>query len=86
MLSHEFDASDLKQIESAITKNLDSATMIATAAEEQSQTLVSMESNIEFIKSANDRTLEIARKSASSNDEMVGLSRKVAALVEKFKI
>lgn len=74
------------EIEDAITKNLDSATMIATAAEEQSQTLVSMESNIEFIKSANDRTLEIARKSASSNDSMVGLSRKVAALVEKFKI
>lgn len=73
-------------IEDAITKNLDSATMIATAAEEQSQTLVSMESNIEFIKSANDRTLEIARKSASSNEAMVGLSHKVAALVEKFKI
>lgn len=74
------------EIEDAISKNLDSATMIATAAEEQSQTLVSMESNIEFIKSANDRTLEIARKSASSNDAMVGLSQKVGALVEKFKI
>lgn len=74
------------EIEDAITKNLDSATMIATAAEEQSQTLVSMESNIEFIKSANDRTLEISRKSAASNNEMVGLSHKVAALVEKFKI
>lgn len=73
-------------IETAITKNLDSATMIATAAEEQSQTLTSMESNIEFIKSANDRTLEIARKSSSSNESMVGLSREVAALVEKFKI
>lgn len=73
-------------IEDAISNNLDSANMIATAAEEQSQTLVSMEHNIEFIKSANDRTLEIARKSAKSNDEMVSLSHKVAALVEQFKI
>lgn len=74
------------KIEDAISKNLDSATMIATAAEEQSQTLISMESNIEFIKSANDRTLEIARKSASSNEQMVDLSHKVASLVEQFKI
>lgn len=74
-----------EQIEDAISKNLDSANMIATAAEEQSQTLVSMEANIEFIKSANDKTLDIARKSAESNEQMVGLSHKVANLVEKFK-
>lgn len=72
-----------EQIEEAISKNLDSANMITTAAEDQSQTLVSMETNIKFIKSANDKTLDIARKSAESNEQMVGLSlgHKVANLV-----
>ncbi|MFC3123158.1 methyl-accepting chemotaxis protein [Agaribacter flavus] len=74
------------EIENAINRNVSSATTIAAAAEEQSQTLTSIESDIAFIRTANDRTLEIARKSSSNNEAIVRLSQQVAALVEKFKI
>jgi methyl-accepting chemotaxis protein len=70
----------------AINQNLDSAALIATAAEEQTQTLHSLEMNIESIKSVNDQTLEITTKSAVSNKDTAELSHNVAALLEKFKI
>lgn len=74
------------QIKEAVSKSLDSATMIETTAEEQSLTLVSMESNVELIKGVIDRTLEIERKNASSNEQIVDRSHKVVPLVEQFKI
>lgn len=73
-----------KNIERAVAGNLDSASMIATAAEEQSQTLHTMESNIEFIKQANDRTLQISQQSAKGSQIISSLSEKLASLVNKF--
>jgi len=72
-------------IEQAVAKSLDAATTIATAAEEQSQTLGAMEEHIGFIQNANERTQQIAKESQDSNQEVVSLSHKVAALIEKFK-
>jgi methyl-accepting chemotaxis protein len=73
-------------IRSAIEKNLEGATTIATAADEQNHSLNSIEKNVEFIKEANDKTLDIARKSADTNNEIVNMSHTVASLIEKFKI
>jgi methyl-accepting chemotaxis protein len=73
-------------IQLAIEHDLLGATTIAKAAEEQTRTLVTTENNVEFIKSANDKTLEVAHKSAITNAEIVDMSHTVANLVEKFKI
>jgi methyl-accepting chemotaxis protein len=73
-------------IRSAIEKNLQGATTIASAADEQNHSLSSIEHNVDFIKAANDKTLDIARKSADTNQDIVDMSQTVASLVEKFKI
>lgn len=73
-------------IHSAIGKNLEGATTIAAAADEQNHSLNSIEKNVEHIKIANDKTLEVAKKSADTNTEIVNMSHTVASLVEKFKI
>jgi methyl-accepting chemotaxis protein len=73
-------------IQLAIEHDLVGATTIAKAAEEQTRTLVTIENNVEFIKTANDKTLEVARKSAITNTEIANMSHTVADLVEKFKI
>lgn len=73
------------QIEKAIHENLDSASLIATAAEQQTQTLQSIEQFVNAIRSSNAQTMQIADKSASGNQNIVQLSRHVNQLIEKFK-
>lgn len=72
-------------IQSAIDKNSTSSTAIATAAEEQNQTLGAIKENLDFIKAANDRTLEIAEKNHQANDELVEMAHDIRALVGQFK-
>ncbi|GAB0109387.1 methyl-accepting chemotaxis protein [Pseudoalteromonas distincta] len=74
-----------KQIGDSVLQNLDSAAVIATAAEEQTQTLVSLESNIELMGSLNGKILLIANKSSDSNHGIVSLSHDVSKLIEQFK-
>jgi len=74
------------EIGTAISTNLDSAAAIATSAEQQTKTLHSLEVNITSIQTANDKTLEITKKSAIANEGTAELSHKVAALLEQFKI
>lgn len=78
--------STFSNILEAIEKNLTSATAIATAAEEQTQTLSNIKDNVEYIKSANDKTLVIADNNHKANEELVDLSKRINTLVEKFTI
>ncbi|WP_077342762.1 methyl-accepting chemotaxis protein [Pseudocolwellia agarivorans] len=75
-----------EEINHAISQNFDSTAVIASASEEQTRNLQALEVNIESIQTLNDQTLEIAEKSAISNESTAELSHKVAALLEKFKI
>ena len=78
--------STFNNIRIAIEKNLQGATTIASAANEQNKTLNSIEQNVSLIKEANEKTLEIARKSAETNKDIVAMSHTVASLTGKFKI
>lgn len=74
------------QIGSALSKSLTSAEVIAMAAEAQNKTLGELEKNIESIKVANKKTLEITKKTAISNEGTAELSHKVNNLIKQFKI
>jgi methyl-accepting chemotaxis protein len=78
--------STFNNIRIAIEKNLQGATTIASAANEQNKTLNSIDQNVSHIKEANEKTLEIARKSAETNKDIVAMSHTVASLTAKFKI
>lgn len=73
-------------IKNAIEENLMGATAIATAAEEQTQTLAVIQTNVDHIKSANEQTLNITLSTTEANEELVKLSHHINQLVEKFKI
>jgi methyl-accepting chemotaxis protein len=78
--------STFSHIKDEIEQNLLSATAIASAAEQQNHTLASIEHNIESITEANDKTLDVARQSADTNEDIVRISKTMAELVHKFKI
>ena len=75
-----------ENIRDAIEKNLQGATVIASAASDQNNTLTAIERNVEHIQAANAQTLDIAKKSSTTNGNIVNLSHTVAGLIEKFKI
>lgn len=76
----------IKGIQDSVERNLSSATTIAAAAEELSQTLVRLKDNVDSIKAGNDKTLKITAENDQSNIALVELSEKVAGLVEQFKV
>ena len=73
-------------IKDAVELNLIGATAIATAAEEQSQTLAVIQNNVDQIKTANEQTLTITVSTTQVNEELVELSHHINQLVEKFKV
>lgn len=73
-------------IKDAVAQNLIGATAIATAAEQQTQTLTVIQNNVDQIKAANEQTLSITVSTTEVNEELVELSRHIHQLVEKFKI
>ena len=83
--SIEQAGSTFSDIKNEIEQNLRSSTAIATAAEEQNHTLALIEHNIESITEANDKTLDVARQSANTNEDIVSISKTIAELVDKFK-
>ncbi|MFT2110652.1 methyl-accepting chemotaxis protein [Marinomonas sp. 2405UD68-3] len=70
----------------SVQKNLTRSDMIATAAEEQSETLHMIEKNIQEIIRINDETQRISSDNAQLNEDIVDSSQKLATLVSKFKI
>ena len=78
--------STFQQIKEGIEQNLKTATVIAAAAEEQTQTLTNVKRNVDEIKGANDKTMDIARMNTQTNDDLVQLSQKLSSLVNQFKI
>jgi methyl-accepting chemotaxis protein len=75
-----------ENIRASIDKNLTGANVIAGAANDQNTTLITIEKNVEHIQAANEKTLEIAKQSAKTNEDIVNMSHTVAGLIEKFKI
>ncbi|MCG7586535.1 methyl-accepting chemotaxis protein [Photobacterium sp. OFAV2-7] len=73
-------------ISQSVRQNLTSSDMIATAAEEQSQTLDMIEKNIQEIIRINDETQKVSSNSANFNADIIASSQKLAALVAKFRI
>lgn len=78
--------SSFEDISQAVRQNLSSSDMIATAAEEQAQTLDVIENNIREIKRINEETQSISASNAALNEDIVTSSHKLKALVDKFKI
>lgn len=75
-----------QNINKSIERNLEGATAIANDVENQNKTLNDIEQSIDFIKTANSQTLDIAHKSSDTNKRIVGMSHDVSNLIEKFKI
>lgn len=75
-----------QNINQSIERNLEGANAIAEDVENQNRTLNDIEQSIEFIRTANSQTLNIAHKSADTNKHIVSMSHAVANLIEKFKI
>lgn len=73
-------------ITQAVHQNLSSSDMIATAVEEQAQTLDVIDKNIREIERINEDTQRISASNAEINDDIYTSSQKLKALVEKFKI
>lgn len=73
-------------ISASVSQNLTSSDMIATAAEEQSQTINVIEQNIREIIRVNDNAREIAETNSELNREILTSSQRLAGLVKKFKI
>ena len=84
--SVEQTGTSFAHIKDAVEQNLIGATAIATAAEEQTQSLSVIQNNVDHIKSANEQTLTITLSTTEVNDELVELSHHINQLVEKFKI
>jgi methyl-accepting chemotaxis protein len=74
------------EIQAAINENMKGAKTIAQEADSQKQTLGNIRNNVDDIHHANEKTLEIANKSSTINQQIVSMSESVAKLIEKFKI
>ncbi|MBF7074398.1 methyl-accepting chemotaxis protein [Glaciecola sp. MH2013] len=75
-----------EEIKLSILTNLESARSIAKDTDQQKQTLGQIKNSITLIKETNERTLSVADKNATINDEIVNMSHTVANLIEKFKV
>lgn len=74
------------QIKTSIESNLSGAQLIAQDTDSQKSTLRDIKQNLESIKDTNDKTLEVAKRSANVNQQIVEMSQTVTQLSEKFKI
>ena len=75
-----------EDINQAVRQNLSSSDLIATAAEEQAQTVEVIDKNIQEIKRINEETQKVSGTSASLNEDIYQSSQKLKALVAKFRI
>ena len=76
----------LQSITTSVGVITDMSTQIATATEEQSKVAEDVNRNIANISSAADQTATAAQRAAQATEEIASLSRKLGALVQRFKL
>lgn len=76
----------LQSITTSVGVITDMSTQIATATEEQSKVAEDVNRNIANISSAADQTATAAQRAAQATEEIADLSRKLGALVQRFKL
>ena len=76
----------LQAITSSVGVITDMSTQIATATEEQSKVVEDVNRNIVNISSVAEQTATAAQRAAQATEEIADLSRKLRALVQRFKL
>ena len=76
----------LQSITASVGVITDMSTQIATATEEQSKVAEDVNRNIANISNVAEQTATAAQRAAQATEEIAGLSRKLRALVQRFKL